>query len=310
AGGDVGLADRVEQRGLAVVDVTHNGDDGCPRQLLLIGVGLADKAFFDVRLGNALGRVAELLHDQLGGVGIDHIIDLVHGALRHQQLDDVDRPLGHTVGQFLNGNDLGNDHFAHDLVTLLDDPGLPQLFALAAPAQRSKRALALGLVEGIVDGELDALTTLLGTLDRTLGRFGTLLLGARVLFAIRFDLETARGTLAHDFRPPDRLGELAGLFGGARRRLRLRRRRLSRIALGLRLANGGRAGGGFDLGLWLFHRWRWRLQGLEAGTLALFHFGTFARGLERTTTRIDLVGGKPTGALRMHDLADHRLGRF
>ena len=35
ARGDVGLADRVEQRGLAVVDVTHDGDDRRARHQVL-----------------------------------------------------------------------------------------------------------------------------------------------------------------------------------------------------------------------------------------------------------------------------------
>ena len=81
AGRHVGLADGVEQRGLAVVDVAHDGDDGRPRLQVLVDVGQADEALLDVGFRHALGRVAELAHDQLGRVGVDDVVDLVHRAL-------------------------------------------------------------------------------------------------------------------------------------------------------------------------------------------------------------------------------------
>ena len=59
--------------------------------------------------------------------------------------------LGHAVGEFLDGDHLGNDHFAHDLVARLLDAGLAQLLALALTTQRGQRTLALRLVEGVVD---------------------------------------------------------------------------------------------------------------------------------------------------------------
>ena len=146
--------------------------------LVLLLVGLADEAFLDVGLRHALGRVAELAHDQLGRVGVDHVVDLVHRALPHQELDDVDGALRHAVGQLLDGDHLGDDHLAHDLVARLHDAGLAQLLALAPALQRGQRTLALRLVEGVVDGELDALALLLADLDGALGRLGALLLGA------------------------------------------------------------------------------------------------------------------------------------
>jgi hypothetical protein len=69
---------RVEQRGLAVVDVAHHGHDR--RARLGIG-GIVDdveQAFLDVGLGDALDGVAQFLGDQLRGVGVDHVGDLVH----------------------------------------------------------------------------------------------------------------------------------------------------------------------------------------------------------------------------------------
>ena len=153
----------------------------------------ADEAFLDVGLRHALGRVAELVHDQLGRVGVDHVVDLVHRALRHQELDDVDGALGHAVGELLDGDHLGDDHLAHDLVARLQTPAMAQLLALALAAQRGERALALRLVEGVVDGELDALAPVVGALDGALERLGALLLAARIVLGLGLELGCATG---------------------------------------------------------------------------------------------------------------------
>ena len=68
----------------------------------------ADEAFLDVGLRHAPDDMAELLGDELGGIGVDHVGDLVHLAVSHQELDDVDAALGHAVGEFLDGDDLGD----------------------------------------------------------------------------------------------------------------------------------------------------------------------------------------------------------
>ena len=41
-------------------------------------VGRVEQAFLDVGFGDALDGVAQFLGDQLRGVGIDHVGDLVH----------------------------------------------------------------------------------------------------------------------------------------------------------------------------------------------------------------------------------------
>ena len=104
---NIGVADRVEQRGLAVVDVAHDGNDGCARLPRLRRIGLADEAFLDVFLRHALHRMAELGCDQLGSIGVDHVVDLQHLPLFHQELDDVDGALRHAVSEFLNRDSFG-----------------------------------------------------------------------------------------------------------------------------------------------------------------------------------------------------------
>ena len=72
----------------------------------------AEEALFDVGFRHAAHGVAELGGHQLGGVGVDDVVDLQHHALTHQELDDVDAADGHPVGQLLHGDDVGDDDFA------------------------------------------------------------------------------------------------------------------------------------------------------------------------------------------------------
>ena len=112
----IGLADGIEQRGLAVVDVAHDGDHGGARLEVAGDVGDAHQALLDIGLRDAAHLVAELLGDELRGVGVDDIVDLVHLPLLHQELDDVDGALGHSVGELLDGDRLRNDDVAGDLL--------------------------------------------------------------------------------------------------------------------------------------------------------------------------------------------------
>src|SRR5262245_45409089 len=291
AGGHVGVAYGVEQRRLAVVDVAHDGDHRRTRLLGFLGVNLADEALLNIGLRDALGRVAEFADDELCRVRVDHVVDLVHRALRHQQLDDVDGALGHAVGELLDGDHLGDDHLAHDLVARLYDPGLAQLLALAPAFQRGERAFALRLVEGIVDGEFDALAALIADLDGALGRLGALLLGARVLLGLRLKLKRAGAALGDLL---DALGRLGGLDLLARPLLGLN-------GYFLRLLRHWRLG---DNGLRYRRSWRHLLHGLGLGTqrlqalaLALLGLGPFLGGFKRAAARVKLVGPQGPGLL-------------
>ena len=228
---DVGRADGVEQRRLAVIDVAHDGDHGRTRlERTLVGLGGADQALFDVGFRHALGRVAELAHDQFRRVGIDHVVDLVHGSLRHEELDHVHGTLGHAVREFLDRDHLGDDHFAHDLVSRLYDSRLAHLFALAAALQRGQRTFALCIVEGVVDGELHALAAVVArALDRSLHGLvdAALLLRAQIVVALGLGLDAALG--GRRIEPLDDLGTLGRLERRPRRALRLDDRRATRI---------------------------------------------------------------------------------
>ncbi len=84
ARGHVGVANRVEQRGLAVIDMAHHGDDRRS------GNALADDdllgRFFDNLLGvegYVLNAVAELAGEQRGGVNVEHLVERRHLAEFH-----------------------------------------------------------------------------------------------------------------------------------------------------------------------------------------------------------------------------------
>ena len=163
AGDDAGAADGVEQRGLAVVDVAHDGDHRRTRLEIGFVVGAGEQALLDVGLGDAANGVTHLLGDELGGVGVDDVGGLDHLALLHQVLDHLDDALGHAVGEFLDGDRLGDDHLAHDLLARAGLVGAGAL-ALAAAADRGERAGALGIVESVGERQLAA-AALVGTLD-------------------------------------------------------------------------------------------------------------------------------------------------
>ena len=204
AGHHVGLAQGIEQRRLAVVDVAHDGDDGSARGERIVAVFAAGKPLLDVGLGNALHRVAELLGEQLRGIGVDDVVDGVHLALTHQELDDVDGTLRHAVGEFLDGDGLRDDDLARTLLGRHLESLRLLLLALGAAAEGGKRAvLLLGVVEGVGNRELAAPALGIGLgagrneLDlapRLEAVLGSLVLGLRL--GRRADFELARRLLA------------------------------------------------------------------------------------------------------------------
>ncbi len=146
-----------------MVDVAHDGDDRRARFGLLRIVGAVEQTLFDVGLGDATHGVAHFFGDELGGVGIDHVVDLQHLPLLHQQADHVDRALGHSVGEIGNADRLRNDDFAYELFlrlvrSLSFEP-------LGAAAERGDRTLAY-FIGAQCRHEREAATLLLGAAAR------------------------------------------------------------------------------------------------------------------------------------------------
>src|SRR5581483_10409933 len=117
ASGDIDLLDRrgadgVEQRGLAVVDVTHDGDDRRADDLdESSGVfqeafdGLVLELLFD---GDNLGVGAELAGDGLDELSIERLVDGDHHAAEEQGSDEVFAADLELLGEILDGNALSN----------------------------------------------------------------------------------------------------------------------------------------------------------------------------------------------------------
>ena len=162
AGDDVGAADRVEQRGLAVVDMAHDRDH---RRARLQRLG-AHRRPRPMSMSTSpsltrLMRVAELGDQQLGGVLVDRLGDGDRHAHLEQRLDQVGAALGHAVGEFLHGDRLGDDDVA-DLLGRRAGLHVVALFLLAGAAERGERAgAAVVLVgKGAGDGELAAMAAI------------------------------------------------------------------------------------------------------------------------------------------------------
>ncbi len=119
AGRDLAGADRVEQAGLAVVDVAHHGHDRRPRleerlvvlleQDLLGGLGRRRLAVLGLgarQLGRArLGDlVAELARHERGRVAVERLVDAGEDAALDQLADDVRGVDAEQLGELLDGD--------------------------------------------------------------------------------------------------------------------------------------------------------------------------------------------------------------
>ena len=181
AGRDLGAPDVVQQRGLAVVDVTHDRDHRRTRQLYL-GVAVdALQVLLDLVFLDQPRLVTHLLDHQHGGVLVDGLVDGGHHAQAHQGLDDFVGLDGHAVGQLGDGDGLADRHFA-----LLRRGGHLEAVLLLAIGRRRPAAHAdLLLLEARADvaGDVQFLASVARGRGRRRGRrlLGRLRRGVRPL---------------------------------------------------------------------------------------------------------------------------------
>ena len=138
AGDDVGAADRVEQAGLAVIDMAHDRDHRRARLQRPFGIDIGLGLDVDVGFADALDVVAELGDQQLGRVLVDHLVDGDRHAHLEQRLDQVGGALGHAVGELADGDRFGHDDVA-DLLGRRAGLLMGALFLLARALQRRQR---------------------------------------------------------------------------------------------------------------------------------------------------------------------------
>ena len=118
ARGDVGGTDGVEQRGFAVIDVAHDGDDRGPRDLDQAGGvfeealdGLVFELLFD---GDDLGVGAELAGDVLNQLTVERLVDGDEDTAHEQDGDEVLAADIEFFGEVLDADAFGDGDGARD----------------------------------------------------------------------------------------------------------------------------------------------------------------------------------------------------
>jgi len=193
--------------------------------------------------------MAKLGGHKLCGIAVDDVGDLQHHALTHQELDDVDAADSHPVGQFLDGDDVRNDHFTR-CASLFGGPATALfLFAFTGPANRGQGPHAFDGAFVISGNRLDcqsAFTTFwlaLGAGNRLAGTGAlatiVLLIGATIDNGAAWAGRGSGGAL--HFR---RGGRGIGDTGSRTRTARCARTRRSRSGRQRRISNGFAGAGG------------------------------------------------------------------
>ena len=166
ARGDVGLADGVQDAGLAVVDVAHDADDRrtC-HQIGLVVLLLDEQPLLDGDVDLVLHLGAELLGDQGGGVEVDHVVDGVHLAHLHALGNDLAGLLLEAGGQLADGDLVGDGDLQLCVAGLFQLDALHPLGLGLPLALLELLALALGpLAELLLVALRGGLAAVLGVL--------------------------------------------------------------------------------------------------------------------------------------------------
>ncbi len=106
--GDIGLADRIQQRRLAVIDVAHDGDDRRAREVVLRPVGHFLLGFGLLLETDDFGAETELGAHFLGDVEVQRLVDGGQDPLGDELLDDVLRLDLHLFRELFQGHAFGD----------------------------------------------------------------------------------------------------------------------------------------------------------------------------------------------------------
>ena len=110
----VGFADGVEQRGLAVIHVAHDGDHGRALLQVLGLFGLFHRLHGLFFVADGGGGGAEVARHFGGQLGIERLVDGGEDAAVHQLLDHQGGLDVELFGELLDGDALGDGDFAVD----------------------------------------------------------------------------------------------------------------------------------------------------------------------------------------------------
>ncbi len=195
-----------------MVNVAHDGHDRRATDQLLFAVISNNQCFFDVCIGNTFYIVTEFFDHELCRIGIEALVDGRHDAHAHQSLDHVGCTFSHTVGQFLNGDNVRDGHVTHDfLFRFLRAHGTGFGFGLLA-LDRCHGTTTATFVTGHCIGDRQLATTAtiisLTTVCTALGFFfGALARGLACIFLV---------LLLAAFRLGSRRGSATTFFGNQR----------------------------------------------------------------------------------------------
>ena len=109
-GGDVGLTNRVEQGGLTMVNVSHDGDDRCSRLEIFLFILKELQTFFFLfffDLGND-DADAQIVRQNHNGILVDTLVDIGHDTHLHQRHDDLGCGYPDLFTEAGNGDRRGN----------------------------------------------------------------------------------------------------------------------------------------------------------------------------------------------------------
>ena len=177
---DIGLAQGIEQAGLAVIDMAHDGNHRRTRPERFFRVLIGGRLNVDIAFGNTLDIVAEFLDQQFRGILVDRLVDGDHHAHVEQRLDQFGTLFGHAVGEFLDGDCLGHDHVAHLLFAraIITAATMRAAFLFARTLERGQtaRTAPLVFVQRTIDGQLATAPLVVGTTFGTNGALVFLLL--------------------------------------------------------------------------------------------------------------------------------------
>ena len=105
------VADVVEERGLAVVDVTHHGHHGGPWSTIALDLEGLFEHLLHLVFRDQLDRVAKFFDHQHGRVLVKCLVDRRHHAHPHQRLDDFAGLDAHALREFADRDHIADLHF-------------------------------------------------------------------------------------------------------------------------------------------------------------------------------------------------------
>ena len=223
AGSDLGTANIVKKRRLAVVDVTHNGNDRSARQQfsVFIVTHLGQFRFNVLNLGSE-SLVSHFLDQNHGRFLIQHLIDRDHLAQFHQLLDHFGSLDSHLVRQFGDGNGFRNVNVMNNRFCRLMEIAFPFGNLRVATSFRATRTTTPATIASghIVTTAFKACTPFFRTFFLPCRScFGRFLVGRRFLF--RFLVGSRRSLFLGRFvlcrSGLCRFGNRSGIFLGRRR---------------------------------------------------------------------------------------------